>query len=482
MRLSARSALLAPVIGVVTLAEPAGAQGPSPDGRPGAAPRAPTILWKVPLKSTSFGGAAVADADGDGGLDVAFGTYFGDGSVRVLRGRDGSELWKYTPERDACVDASMKFADVDGDGKLELVAPISNLSRVVAFDAATGRVKWVCQLPVAECIDTPPWIGPMSGPVDGPVMGDPARGGAPATGAALGLGVMVGTFAGNVHLIDGRDGKDVRTLKAAPGAVQSCPVLTDLDGDGVLDVIVGNFNGDHKVHAASGRDGAELWTVATGSHIYHGPAVGDLDGDGADEFVIASYDGKVYAFGRDGKTLWTVSPGDRYFMAPVALVDLDGDGRPESVCTSQRVTAIHPDGTVMWSVPADGTGGMDSTTRGVSVADLDGDGEPDLAYLTGSGLFRVLRGRDGGVIYELDVAKAVGVRCEQSSHGPVIADLDGDGRFDVFLVVGNTGKDTRTGMGVALTGFSGKAGPGGGGPGWPMFRHDLRNTGNAATR
>ncbi len=446
---------------------PPPAPPPVPDPAP-TPPRAPTVLWKVPIKSTSFGAGAIADVDADGKLDVAFGTYFGDGTIRVLRGRDGSVIWQYTPEVDCCIDASMKFADVDADGKLELIAPISNLSRVMAFDAATGRIKWIRKLPPAECIDTPPWIGPMKGLTADAKVHDVDN----ATA------IVVGTFAGNLHVLDGRDGTVVRTLKVAPGAVQSCPIITDLDTDGIPDFIAANFNGDHKIHAVSGRDGDELWNVATGSHIYHGPAMGDLDADGFPEFVIGSYDATVYAFARDGRVLWTVKPGDRYFMAPITLVDLEGDARPEAVSTSQRITAIRPDGTIMWSVPADETNGMDSTTRGVSVADLDDDAYPDLAYLTGAGLFRVLRGRDGVVLYELDVAKAVGIKCDQSSHGPIIADLDADGRLDVFLVIGNTAKETKAGMAVCLTGFAGRRTRG---EGWRMMRHDLQNTGNAAT-
>ena len=144
----------------------------------------PRVLWTTPISSHSFGSGAIADADGDGNLDVAFASYFGDAKVRVLRGKDGSELWSYhdpDPKRDDCYDASLRFADL-GDGKLSLVVPCSSGCRVLAFDAATGAVKWNTYLGDGECIDTPPWIGTIDGA----------------------LRVVVGTFKGRLHVIDGR--------------------------------------------------------------------------------------------------------------------------------------------------------------------------------------------------------------------------------------------------------------------------------------
>lgn len=441
-------------------------------------PQTPRVLWTVPIKSASFGGGAVADVDGDGGLDVAFSTYFGDSKVRILRGKDGKELWSYDAgdgKGAACLDASCRFADLTGDGTLALVVPVSNTSQVIAFDAATGKKRWTYDAGAGECIDTPAWIGDLDGK----------------------RRIVVGTFKGRLHVIDAADGSRVRLVQIAPkGAVQSCPIVTDLNGDGAMDFIAATFKGNKRVVAADGaakeEPGAEpavheLWHVAVGSDmVYHGPSVGDLEGNGRPCFAIGAYDGKVHTFRADGSPIWTTKVIERYIMAPTAIADLDGDGKPEVIATGDKVTALRgPDGSVLWSVPFEPAGAYWSITRGVAVADLDGDGKPDLAALDGRGVFKVLRGGDGATLYEFDASKLVDAKVEMNSHGPVIADLDGDGKLDVFFVVGRGDAqhpDDGAGAAVCLTGFAGRARNKDGSPaGWFMFRHDTRNTGNAAT-
>ncbi|MCC6970719.1 MAG: PQQ-like beta-propeller repeat protein [Phycisphaerales bacterium] len=425
----------------------------------------PRVLWSAPTSSHSFGAGAIADADGDGNLDVAFASYFGDAKVRVLRGKDGSELWSYhdpDPERDDCYDASLRFADL-GDGKLSLVVPCSSGCRVLAFDAATGAVKWNTYLGDGECIDTPPFIGVVDG-----------------VGT---IGVVVGTFKGKLHVL-GSDGKILRSIKVAPGAVQSCPIVTDLDADGVPDFIAGNFKGDHAMHAVSGRDGSELWSVATGSHIYHGASVWNPRGDGSMHFVFGSYDGKVYSVDAKGAPDFTIAPGERYFMSPTAILDIDGDGKDECIAACEKVSAINAEGNVLWQHTVGASGGWTSITRGVSIADLNADGAKDLAYLTGDGVFRVLNAKDGSVQCEFNAGGVCGEGhfVSDSSHGPVIGDLNGDGLLDVFFVVGGGGNkkpdgrvEPRFGRAICLTGFAGKASADNA---WPMIRHDIRNSGN----
>jgi outer membrane protein assembly factor BamB len=441
----------------------------------------PRVLWTYRLNSFSFGGAAIADTNGDGINDIAFGTYFGDATVRVLSGKDGRQLWAYhdlDPNHDDCYDASCRFADLKGDGKLELIVPCSSGCKVLCFDAADGRVLWQTDvgLKQGECIDTPPAIVDADG--DGK------------------LDITVGTFAGKLHVLRA-DGTESRVLKVAPGAVQSCPMILDLDNDGVVDFVAGNFHGDNALHAVSGKDGRELWRVKTDpgrgmGDIYHGPALGTVRVHGKPRraMTFAAYDGHVRAVDPEsGQAFWDVQPGDRYFMSPTVMLDLDGAGCDTTIAACEWITAINADGSVRWHLPVTSSKVYDSVTRGVAVADLNGDGHPDLAYLTGGGLFRVLDARDGHMIYEYYASSinADGLKTGDCSHCPVIADLGGDGYLDVFFVVGGPPPDarssrgekvTRYGTAVCLTGFPGKASPTNS---WLMFRHDPRNTGNPAT-
>src|SRR4029453_4072719 len=175
-------ALVFVLMGPGALAQETGNQAPPAPAAEGVQPR---VLWSVPLNSNSFGGAAVCDVDNNGKLEVAFATYFGDSAVHVLNGEDGTPVWTWQGESE-CLDASCRFADVNADGSLELIVPVSNTSKVLALNAATGKPLWTCEMGLGECTDTPPWIGDA----DGDKKTD----------------VVVGTFKGKLHVIRGSDG------------------------------------------------------------------------------------------------------------------------------------------------------------------------------------------------------------------------------------------------------------------------------------
>ena len=127
-------------------------------------------------------------------------------------------------------------------------------------------------------------------------------------------------------------GKVLWTAEAS-GKVRPAPALADLDGDGAVDVVVGDESG--ALRALAGGTGKPLWTIKNGESEYGArdyiaaAAIADLDGDGHDDVVAASRDTILTAYrGKDGSVLWQHS-GDAGVHASPTIADFDLDGKPE---------------------------------------------------------------------------------------------------------------------------------------------------------
>lgn len=86
------------------------------------------------------------------------------------------------------------------------------------------------------------------------------------------------------------------------GNVRASPAIGDLDGNGVMDVVlpVGCYGG---LHIYDGVSGQELWSLQLGPRAQNSPSLGDIDGDSTVEMVLGSYDGKVWALDRGARIL-----------------------------------------------------------------------------------------------------------------------------------------------------------------------------------
>ena len=274
------------------------------------------------------------------------------------------------------------------------------------------------------------------------------------------------------------------------GGGEASPTLTDLDGDGAMELIYADGAGT--IHVFDGN-GAEKpgWpqhlptishfresnpnnhrgtaAMASGavdpdpeSFVLQSLAVGDLDGDGPDgpSIVAASFEGEVFAWSADGTlrdgfpvTLdrsFIASTDDNHtldsgvFAAPV-LGDLDGDGTLEIIVAAldAHVYVWHHDGTPMagWPVLLSDGDQQRRIIQTPALGDLDGDGAPEI--VVGTNEDYAGRGReyaldpDGSILpgwprslTTVSVLPAVGNGLPNS---PVMADFDGDGTVDVAV-------------------------------------------------
>jgi uncharacterized repeat protein (TIGR01451 family) len=387
-------------------------------------------------------GVVVADIDGDGDLEIV--TAHGGGTVRVLR-HDGSLYWSHQPTPGNEL-RSLAVYDLDGDGDLEiLVASTRTYDQwfVYEHDGTPYAGHW------PRLADSDP--GYASGCFNENI--------AIADLDKDGRGEIIGPS--DVHYITAYEDDGTQTLANSrynvfnpvgpkfwsqvgvhvddavdlrgyahcgtehrPNFAHSAPIIADVNGDGVLEVVVvGNvyncstdpytdlyhmpfiFNRDRSRWSGSGFD----WTVIPTpdaaarplSENYNlienaqpNPAVVDIDGDGYKEILYASYDGRVHAYWLDktehGAWPYHVYPGSGSyrFASEPAVADLDGDGHGEIVFASWTQKGSHQTGKLHIvsdlgsdevspiDLPAD-FGGSGSNYNGAlaapTLADIDGD-------------------------------------------------------------------------------------------------------------
>ncbi|KAL4722684.1 hypothetical protein ACLX1H_010567 [Fusarium chlamydosporum] len=402
----------------------------------------------------SAGRVILADLDGDGMTDYVVAD--NDGTVRawIYQGspNDWKSLGKVNPDWSSITGEMIRLADVDNDGKADLIVLYSDGAAKVWKNTKDGAkfealdAKWATGLASREKVHFEDIDG--DGYADYVIV---------YSGGSV-------QYARNTHN-NGKDSKkknweEAETIAPGPaGMPANSARLRDLDGDGRAGKSLRSSNLSRVEPESMTNKKTDYLVVYDGGAVKAWRNSGKLNKGG----------------GSNWHELGTVVPGVSGVTGDmIRFADMDGDGLADFL-------AVAKDGSIrMWK----NLGIVGVKGKSLRFADIDGDGRADIMSVDGRGRTRAWLNKKGKFD---DIGEiSPGFNNDMSSARIEFADVDGDGLADYLIIYGggavkaylNNGNiGTKNGKGIWKQGIT--ISPGVGEPGAKVRFADLDGDGTA---
>ena len=305
-----------------------------------------------PIATSGFNAPFLADLTGNGEPDLLIGV-LGGAFNPILTAADNLHFHenlgngeftlrsrRFLSGIDVGSESIPALMDLDGDGDLDLLVA----NKIDPGDPTTGRIYWFENQGTTRAprfrlrgpLDLPPAFHLAPSPAD--LWGDPHP------------GLVVGTWNDGLFFYRNRGTGDVPSFEAVEGLKvelsrggNPVPALLDLDGNGLLDLVVGRSSGELSLYRNVGTPVEPRFEEVTDRWLdldvgrRAAPAFADLDGDGLPDLLVGSEEGGLRLFRNRGPGADPQFQEDPTFRVPLpgystpTFGDLTGNGLPDLI-------------------------------------------------------------------------------------------------------------------------------------------------------
>lgn len=356
---------------------------------------------------------------------------------------------------------TLTFADINGHGILDLFWGDFFEEGLLRFEntgtcAQPNLTGTPARFPIGKPVLSSGYNAPTFADIDGDGNID------------LVVGVLGGAYEpgrtsiDNLYLVQQRpkDTWTITTKRLIPTVdvgAESAPTLADVNGDGMLDLIIGS-----KVSPKDGQTGTVTWFENTGSKTApafrergvlsmrgdynYAPAMADIDGDGLVDMIVGTWRDRLQWYRNTGTTTapaWTMKDTalvtiTRGTNSTPSFGDLNGDGLLDLVIgeASGTINLYKNVGTKTapkFELVSDNFQNIKVGRRSApALVDMDADGKLDMLIGNGDGELQLWRGvgAAGEIRFERDMS--FNVRSYPNAT-PAVGDLHGNGRLDLLI-------------------------------------------------
>ena len=249
--------------------------------------------------------------------------------------------------------------------------------------------------------------------------------------------VIISSKNGQIYHIDSSDDPTINSIFNSGGFITATPALGDIDGDGLDEIIFGQYGGSQRLYAIN-FDGSNVdgFPVDLDEKVQRGVALADFNANNKVDIVVGTDDEFIHLIYDDGTLGWSYETGGDIRVAPTVLKLSNEEQIILVGSKDDNFYGLNSDGSVRFIVETD-----DDIATEASIVDINGVG-PIIFFASGNKVYAIKSDGDayGNWPIDLDgeVISSITFASLEAYDLPLIMFGDDSGKAHMYTMDGSS--------------------------------------------